>query len=91
MTLSRTLSYLMRHLQHVSEHGPATGMTAKNLAIVWAPNLLRSLEESITGLASPTSLGGSHNLQDVAAQVSVRAWDPGNEYSSIGLIFINIL
>ena len=52
----RTLHYLMRHLNRVSERGPDTGMTAKNLAIVWAPNLLRSLEESLTGLASPTAL-----------------------------------
>lgn len=38
----RTLSYLMRHLRRVSLLGDVTGMTARNMAIVWAPNLLRS-------------------------------------------------
>ena len=40
----RTLEYLMRHLHKVSLKGNDTGMTAKNLAIVWAPNLLRTKE-----------------------------------------------
>jgi hypothetical protein len=38
---AKTLSYLARHLYRVSLHAADTGMTAKNLAIVWAPNLLR--------------------------------------------------
>ncbi|RWS12429.1 uncharacterized protein B4U79_06479 [Dinothrombium tinctorium] len=38
----RTLKYLMKHLSRVSAHGSRTGMTPKNIAIVWAPNLLRS-------------------------------------------------
>ncbi|RVE51590.1 hypothetical protein evm_003722 [Chilo suppressalis] len=38
----RTLSYLMRHLRRISLLGDKTGMTARNMAIVWAPNLLRS-------------------------------------------------
>ena len=37
----RTLASLVRHLHRVSLHSDSTGMTAKNLAIVWAPNLLR--------------------------------------------------
>ena len=37
----RTLASLIRHLHRVSLHSDSTGMTAKNLAIVWAPNLLR--------------------------------------------------
>lgn len=37
----RTLEYLMRHLSAVAAHGDQTGMTPKNVAIVWAPNLLR--------------------------------------------------
>ena len=32
----------MLHLHRVASHAPKTGMTAKNLAIVWAPNLIRS-------------------------------------------------
>lgn len=38
----RTLRYLIRHLAYVANFSPTTGMTSKNLAIVWAPNLLRS-------------------------------------------------
>ncbi|CAG2108521.1 unnamed protein product [Medioppia subpectinata] len=39
---ARTLAALVRHLNLVSKEWPKTGMNAKNLAIVWAPNLLRS-------------------------------------------------
>lgn len=39
----RTLEYLLRHLAHVASFSPDTGMHAKNLAIVWSPNLLRSM------------------------------------------------
>ncbi|KAH9407785.1 Rho GTPase-activating protein 32 [Tyrophagus putrescentiae] len=38
----RTLRFLTRHLSYVSKFESKTGMTPKNLAIVWAPNLLRS-------------------------------------------------
>ena len=38
---SRTLKHLLLHLQRVSEHRSETGMSSKNLAIVWTPNLLR--------------------------------------------------
>ena len=37
----RTLASLVKHLHRVSLHSESTGMTARNLAIVWAPNLLR--------------------------------------------------
>ena len=39
--LSRTAAFLMRHLSNIASHGARTGMHCKNLAIVWAPNLLR--------------------------------------------------
>jgi len=39
----RTLEYLLRHLSHVASYSPQTGMHAKNLAIVWSPNLLRPM------------------------------------------------
>jgi len=57
-----TLDYLMKHLHRVSLKHTDTGMTAKNLAIVWAPNLLRcqSLEA-----------GGVEALQGVAVQAIV--------------------
>lgn len=38
---SRTLEYLMRHLSHLATLSSTTNMHTKNLAIVWAPNLLR--------------------------------------------------
>ncbi|XP_030394143.1 rho GTPase-activating protein 32 isoform X6 [Gopherus evgoodei] len=38
----RTLEFLMRHLAHLADYCSITNMHTKNLAIVWAPNLLRS-------------------------------------------------
>ena len=37
----RTMDWLMRHLYRMSLHSERTGMTSKNLAIVWSPNILR--------------------------------------------------
>lgn len=37
----RTAEYLFKHLAAVSTFGRKTGMHCKNLAIVWAPNLMR--------------------------------------------------
>ena len=39
----------MLHLNRLSEKVPDTGMTAKNLSIVWAPNLLRTPLSMHTG------------------------------------------
>uniref|UniRef100_A0A3Q1J9J7 Uncharacterized protein n=1 Tax=Anabas testudineus TaxID=64144 RepID=A0A3Q1J9J7_ANATE len=38
----RTLEFLMRHLSRLATFSSITNMHTKNLAIVWAPNLLRS-------------------------------------------------
>uniref|UniRef100_A0A8B9K2Q0 Rho GTPase activating protein 32a n=1 Tax=Astyanax mexicanus TaxID=7994 RepID=A0A8B9K2Q0_ASTMX len=38
----RTLEFLMRHLARMATFSYVTNMHCKNLAIVWAPNLLRS-------------------------------------------------
>ena len=35
------MDWLMRHLNRMSLHSERTGMTSKNLAIVWSPNILR--------------------------------------------------
>ncbi|XP_052286601.1 uncharacterized protein LOC127882166 isoform X2 [Dreissena polymorpha] len=59
----RTTEYLMRHLARVAAHGHETGMHSKNLAIVWAPNLLRSKELE--------SGGGAAALQGVGIQAVV--------------------
>ena len=60
----------MRHLNKVSQKGQDTGMTAKNLAIVWAPNLLRSKDIQTK----------TNNLKDIAMQAVcteflIRYWD----------------
>ena len=41
LLLSRTLEYLLRHLACLAGSCTITNMPAKNLAIVWAPNLFR--------------------------------------------------
>ncbi|XP_068126960.1 rho GTPase-activating protein 31 [Hyperolius riggenbachi] len=40
----RTLEYLSRHLTHIASFSTTTNMHIRNLALVWAPNLLRSKE-----------------------------------------------
>lgn len=42
----------MGHLGRVCGHSTGTGMTARNVAIVWAPNLLRcrSLDQGVAAL-----------------------------------------
>lgn len=47
----RTLEYLIRHLAHLATMSGQTNMHVKNLAIVWAPNLLRSKEIEAVGLS----------------------------------------
>ncbi|NXT30112.1 RHG30 protein, partial [Syrrhaptes paradoxus] len=39
----------MRHLLRMAAHSSRTNMHARNLAIVWAPNLLRSKDIEVTG------------------------------------------
>ncbi|KAM9789456.1 uncharacterized protein ACB057_012090 [Neosynchiropus ocellatus] len=45
----RTLEFLMRHLVKMASHSSETNMHARNLAIVWAPNLLRSKDIETSG------------------------------------------
>ncbi|XP_047131527.1 dual specificity protein kinase splB isoform X2 [Hydra vulgaris] len=48
----RTMHYLFLHLNVCAQHSNKTNMTAKNLAIVWAPNLLRpNIDDSVGALA----------------------------------------
>ncbi|XP_066501274.1 rho GTPase-activating protein 33 isoform X2 [Hoplias malabaricus] len=47
----RTLEYLIKHLAHLATMSETTNMHVKNLAIVWAPNLLRSKEIEAVGLS----------------------------------------
>ncbi|XP_033308462.1 GTPase-activating protein CdGAPr isoform X4 [Bombus bifarius] len=53
----RTLEYLMRHLVRVAARGAETGMTPRNVAIVWAPNLLRCKELEVGGVAALQGVG----------------------------------
>ncbi|XP_030043830.1 rho GTPase-activating protein 30 isoform X3 [Microcaecilia unicolor] len=45
----RTLEFLMKHLIHMASFCSETNMHARNLAIVWAPNLLRSKDIEASG------------------------------------------
>ena len=47
----------MAHLHHLSLSSPLTGMTCRNLAIVWAPNLLRSLHQAYVSVESLRDIG----------------------------------
>ena len=42
----------MHHLKRVSEKSAVTGMTSKNLAIVWAPNLIGTNAPSVSQIDS---------------------------------------
>jgi len=53
----RTLEYLTKHLHRVSLRHGDTGMTAKNVAIVWAPNLLRCKSLEVGGVAALQGVG----------------------------------
>jgi hypothetical protein len=58
----------MRHLCHTSKHSVDTGMTAKNLAIVWAPNLLRDRPTIGGGIGVHHRPASHQNLEDIAVQ-----------------------
>ncbi|XP_018425782.1 PREDICTED: rho GTPase-activating protein 31 [Nanorana parkeri] len=45
----RTLEYLSRHLTHIASFSTTTNMHIRNLALVWAPNLLRCKEIEDSG------------------------------------------
>lgn len=53
----RTLKYLACHLFKIAKHSSNTGMTERNIAIVWAPNLLRSPALESGGVAALRGVG----------------------------------
>jgi hypothetical protein len=53
----RTLKYLACHLYRIAKHSSKTGMTERNIAIVWAPNLLRSPALESGGVAALRGVG----------------------------------
>ncbi|XP_070700003.1 rho GTPase-activating protein 31 [Pempheris klunzingeri] len=61
----RTLEYLTKHLGHLATLSTSTNMHTRNLALVWAPNLLRSKDiEASAG-------NGDMAFQEVRIQQSV--------------------
>ncbi|KAI4876724.1 hypothetical protein NFI96_031993 [Prochilodus magdalenae] len=61
----RTLEYLTRHLARLATKSDKTNMHISNLAIVWAPNLLRSKEAEAVGLST------ADQLKEVRIQTAV--------------------
>uniref|UniRef100_A0A673MQR8 Rho GTPase-activating protein 31-like n=1 Tax=Sinocyclocheilus rhinocerous TaxID=307959 RepID=A0A673MQR8_9TELE len=61
----RTLEYLTKHLAHLATLSHQTNMHARNLALVWAPNLLRSKEVEVP------SCNGDIAFLEVRVQQSV--------------------
>ncbi|KYO37074.1 hypothetical protein Y1Q_0009064 [Alligator mississippiensis] len=59
----RTLEFLLRHLARVATRSRDTGMHVRNLAIVWAPNLLRS--PALEGVGAG---GGAEAFREVRIQ-----------------------
>jgi len=62
----------MKHLSRVASNGTKTGMTPKNLAIVWAPNLLRCKD-----LESSAGVGALHfiGVQAILTEYLIRYID----------------
>ncbi|KAK5918024.1 hypothetical protein CgunFtcFv8_002827 [Champsocephalus gunnari] len=61
----RTLEYLTKHLAHLATLSTTTNMHTRNLALVWAPNLLRSKDIEASGT------NGDMAFQEVRIQQSV--------------------
>ncbi|TKS83978.1 Rho GTPase-activating protein 31 [Collichthys lucidus] len=61
----RTLEYLTKHLAHLATLSTYTNMHTRNLALVWAPNLLRSKD------IEASSGNGDMAFQEVRIQQSV--------------------
>ena len=57
----------MLHLNRISERVADTGMTARNLSIVWAPNLLRTPFSSMSTASSASSSFSSSGMATAAA------------------------
>ena len=61
----------MKHLSRVATRSNETGMTPKNMAIVWAPNLIRCKELESGGVAALKGIG----VQAVVTEYLVRHAD----------------
>ncbi|XP_061653067.1 uncharacterized protein si:dkeyp-68b7.12 isoform X2 [Phyllopteryx taeniolatus] len=65
----RTLEFLMCHLVKMASYSPQTNMHARNLAIVWAPNLLRC------GRHTSSPVRGCSKIQIICQICSLRSKD----------------
>ncbi|KAF5909541.1 rho GTPase-activating protein 31, partial [Clarias magur] len=65
ITHFRTLEYLVKHLAHLATLSQQTNMHTRNLALVWAPNLLRSKEIEVS------ACNGDEAFLEVRVQQSV--------------------
>ncbi|CAD7086461.1 unnamed protein product [Hermetia illucens] len=80
----RTLKYLATHLNKISRHSASTGMTDKNLAIVWAPNLLRSPELESGGVDALRGVGVQAVVTEYLIKNCHLIFDPNDEFNRSG-------
>ena len=75
----RTLKYLACHLYKISKHSASTGMTERNIAIVWAPNLLRSPALEAGGVAALRGVGVQAVVTEYLISNCVAIFDDAND------------
>jgi Rho GTPase-activating protein 32 len=75
----RTLKYLACHLYRIAKHSAKTGMTERNIAIVWAPNLLRSPALESGGVAALRGVGVQAVVTEYLIVNSESIFDDSND------------
>lgn len=75
----RTLKYLACHLNRIAKHSNRTGMTERNIAIVWAPNLLRSPALESGGVAALRGVGVQAVVTEYLIVNSEQIFDDAND------------
>lgn len=75
----RTLKYLACHLCRIAKHSANTGMTERNIAICWAPNLLRSPALESGGVAALRGVGVQAVVTEYLIVNSVLIFDDAND------------
>ena len=84
----RTLKHLLLHLQRVSERVSETGMSSKNLAIVWTPNLLRtplflSHPTLNTSTEETIPVTGPHNFSNFSPKANSKMEHPRLQFNLV--------
>ncbi|XP_031432722.1 rho GTPase-activating protein 33 isoform X3 [Clupea harengus] len=82
----RTLEYLIKHLALLATCSEETNMHIKNLAIVWAPNLLRSMEIEVVGLSGAADPFKEVRIQSVVVEFLLTNVDVlfSDSFTSVG-------